>query len=623
VCAFYETTNCMDTSAISYRVADFLKQYLPFRVMEQEDLLGLARRGRVKFFEPHQYIVSRGSPRIHVFVVQQGTVLMWDERGAEARLLDVRGAGDVIGIDHMNGRNSYPYTARSASDVLIYAFPSEEFDAAIQKYSEARQYVSAYGSVTADRQRSEERRGPQNIFLHELAPSRSLPACGVNVTIREAAQRLIETAGDSILLVDSAEKPRGILTAQRFLEWIANGSSAADAPASALIDRDPLIVAPDASVADGVIAMFADDTEVLAITADGTLNTRAQAVVTARGLAQVFGDRPAEILDAIRKAVDVRDLRELNRRARSFVLQYLADAASSEWLAAFTSSVDANIIRRIISFAGAGKLRAAWCFCGAAGRGESLTSLAPQVVVIGDDAGAPQHCVSSHQRVLELLDECGYLPNIDATFEPRFYAATASEWKHRYDAWLGDPILKQIYAARSFFDLRFIAGDRLLWSELETAVTPAINPQVLHVVANDCLATLPPLTFFQNAVVDETGEETAIFRLEETALRPLVDVGRVFGLAAKNVFGCSTLERFATARLLVPEQASIFEEASETLRVVLWLQGRIGISQGTAGLELPPAQLSRYDQQLLRNGFRSILRLLEFTAESSWLKNLQ
>ena len=44
--------------------------------------------------------------------------------------------------------------------------------------------------------------------------------------------------------------------------------------------------------------------------------------------------------------------------------------------------------------------------------------------------------------------------------------------------------------------------------------------------------------------------------------------------------------------------------------------------QGTPGAELPPALLSRHDRQVLKSGFRSILRLLEFTADRSWLGHL-
>ena len=74
------------------------------------------------------------------------------------------------------------------------------------------------------------------------------------------------------------------------------------------------------------------------------------------------------------------------------------------------------------------------------------------------------------------------------------------------------------------------------------------------------------------------------------------------------------------ARALLPAHEKIFREASETLRIVLWQQGRIGISTGTDGSELPPALLSRYDRQILKRGFRSIHTLLEFTANPEWLK---
>jgi CBS domain-containing protein len=142
------------------------------------------------------------------------------------------------------------------------------------------------------------------------------------------------------------------------------------------------------------------------------------------------------------------------------------------------------------------------------------------------------------------------------------------------------------------------------------------------VVANECLTSLPPLTFFQDAVVDSGGEHVSTFRLEHSALRPLVDVGRVFAMATGTVLGHSTLERFATARTRLPEHEQIFREAADTFRVVLWQQGRVGISQGTSAADLPPAQLSRHDRHVLKAGFRSILRLLEFTADRAWLANL-
>jgi CBS domain-containing protein len=94
----------------------------------------------------------------------------------------------------------------------------------------------------------------------------------------------------------------------------------------------------------------------------------------------------------------------------------------------------------------------------------------------------------------------------------------------------------------------------------------------------------------------------------------------VFGIAAGRVLGGSTQERFRLARTLLPEQESIFREASETFRVVLYQQARSGIRQNSSGSQLSPAMLSHHDRQILKSGFRSILRLLEFTAAGRWLE---
>ena len=89
----------METSAISYRVADFLKRHAPFNSVDDVDLLALAGGGRVRFHEPNEYILWQGEPhRYQVFVLQQGTVSLWDESAEGARLRDIRGAGDMLGI---------------------------------------------------------------------------------------------------------------------------------------------------------------------------------------------------------------------------------------------------------------------------------------------------------------------------------------------------------------------------------------------------------------------------------------------------------------------------------------------------------------------------------------------
>jgi CBS domain-containing protein len=611
----------VETAAIGYRVADFLKTYAPFNAIAEADLLALASGGRVRFFEPNEFILWQGEPhRLQVFVIQQGTVSLWEEKPDGAEMRDVRGAGDMLGIERYTDARSCLYTARSDSDVVIYAFPAADFEMHVLKHPHAVEYVTAGSRVTANYQPPGARESLQDVRLRDLVPRHPLASCGDDTSVLEAARRMRASQGAPVVVLDAEHRARGVLTADSFLNWIAEGGTDAHQTVAVLHYDSAVTAGPNASVADGLVTMGTANAGALVITDDGRSDGRVQFVIAPGDLAPLLGDDPAALVSEIKTAATARDLHGLNRRARKFILEHLHGAASVEWLMRVAHLVDAAIVSRIVELAG--DLPVSWCFASASGRGESLTRAAPTVLAVyGDDVHAAD-ADATFAHVREGLLECGYLPEFEPSFETGFYAASATEWASRYLGWVRDPVGQETYRARSLFDVRPVCGDRAIWDRIRSSVADAMNPAFIHLLANDCLDTLPPLTFFEDTVVDTFGEHTDTFRLEYSALQPLVDVGRVFALAARDAFGRSTLERFATASALLADHEAIFREASDTLRIVLWQQGRVGIGQGTRGEELPAKLLSRHDRQVLKGGFRAILRLIEFTAGREWLKRL-
>ena len=201
----------MDTSAISYRVADFLKQHPPFHAMEEADLLALAAHGRVRFYEANEFISWQGEPhKLHVFVIQQGTVLVWDETGGHAELRDVRGAGDLLGVEQFNGARACLYSARSASDVVLYGLLATDFEALVLKYPYGRHYVEALGRVTGDFQRTDERSDPRRMFQNEV--TRPPQVCQPQDSVAEAARVMALTGADALAVVDAESRLIGALT---------------------------------------------------------------------------------------------------------------------------------------------------------------------------------------------------------------------------------------------------------------------------------------------------------------------------------------------------------------------------------------------------------------------------
>ena len=159
----------METNAISYRVADFLKQHPPFHAVAEADLVSLAAHGRVRFYEAEDFVLWQGEPhRAHVFVIQQGTVSLWDEANGRSLLRDILGAGDMLGLERFNGARNCAHTVRASSDVVVYTFPTEDFADLLDKYPHATQHVAAHAGVTSGYNPAGARQDPHQLFLHDV-----------------------------------------------------------------------------------------------------------------------------------------------------------------------------------------------------------------------------------------------------------------------------------------------------------------------------------------------------------------------------------------------------------------------------------------------------------------------
>jgi CBS domain-containing protein len=610
----------MNTSAIRYRVADFLKQYPPFTAMDERDLVALAANGRVRFYEANEFVLWQGEPhKAHVFVIQQGTVSLWDERSGDAELRDVRGAGDLLGVEQFHGARAVLYSVRSTSDVVLYGFSAEDFGTLLTKYPYAAEFVSAIGSVAGDFRPADDRTGPQRMFLHEVASH--LQACSDTDRVSDAARMLAHTGAEALAIIAAGSQLAGIVTPGALMSWFADGGRHDD-PLSALEVEIPPTVGPDASIADGVIAMGGARADALALTSDGTSTGRLLTLVTPRDLAPVFGDQPAAIIRDIRSAAGADSLRALNQRARACALRFLTSATATDWIARFTTAVDLAILNRLITAKSSYGSSACWCVYDASGRGESIVRRQPGVIVIHDASESTGGLEERYAAVMDDLAACGYLAADSRPPDCSFHVASVREWKRRYSAWIENPVIEDMARNRALLDVRPVYGEPALWRQVRDHVAAAADRDIVRVLAHDCLANLPPLTFYHDAVIEQSGEQTTVFRLEHNVLRPLVDLGRVLGMAARDVMGTSTIDRFGSARRLLPAHESIFRDAAETLRIVLWQQGRVGISEGTDGSVLPPSLLGRHDRHVLKSGFPVIHRLLEFSADPAWLDEI-
>ncbi|MCX6595825.1 MAG: cyclic nucleotide-binding domain-containing protein [Acidobacteria bacterium] len=612
----------MQTSAIRYRVADFLKQHAPFNVMELPDLLRLAERGRVKFHESEEFVYWQGGAhRDHIFVIQQGTVCLVEQMEGQERRRDILGAGEVLGLERFLGATTYRYSARTASDVVLYALPADDFSPLLDRYPSLQQYLATHAAVTA----GDADAGDTPPVAAQPLRARMLEEpflIGPEETVAQAAAEMLQRNAGALIVADAEGRLVGTLTRDQLLLGLAqtNGParlSGASAKVADWMSADPPLIAHDAPVSDALVLLTQQATA-LVVTSDGSRTGTLRGVLSRGAAALALADDPLDILGAIEASSGTAQLAQLRARAEAFVLSQLVNARSVDWLARFSHRVHHRVLRRLTAIAPA---EICWCFLGAAGRGELVTPMAPVLAALVPDRVLLPVATEALGRITQALAECGYRQPEDA-LDPVLCCATIDDWTSRFETWISDPVLSGISLARPFFDAAPLDPAHPLWHVLQSRVVDEVRarPALTALMANDCLEHLPPMTFFEDGVVEDTGQKSNVFHLQRTAIGPLADAGRVLGIAAGMVLGASTLERLQAARRLLPAHENLLRDAEQTLLVVLYHQARTGIREGSDGATIPPAALSRPERQVLKTAFRSLTQLLEVTAEWGWQK---
>ncbi|MDA1235724.1 MAG: DUF294 nucleotidyltransferase-like domain-containing protein [Acidobacteria bacterium] len=626
----------MNTATIRYRVADFLSRHTPFQFVEQADLLSLAGSGRVRFHEKDEYIFRQGEPRKeYVSVIQQGMVDLHEETPTGTRLRDRLGEGELLGIGRFLDAKNYLYTGKTSGDVLLYRFPAAEFDRIVAKYPQVAAYLSAYFSATPSRvEGTADAWGiapGDPVALRELSVRR-LAVVDESTSLREIASILNTNHAEAVVVQDPLEKPIGLVTMRDVVQRIADGASSSEWATATLDDEPPATALPGLTANEYFLRLAQNHGRPLVLTAGGEPGTPAVGLISANDLSLLAGVNPTLLSIESGYCDNAQQLGRLVQRSRAITLGALSEASRAEWSAQMAGELCGAVVSRLIQLAeqealDAGlqrpELRSSWLFFGGAGRQELMTWFDVDIGLVfedGVDLARPevdQWFARIAKRVDADLQEAGFrftdsafrISNLDMR-------QSLQQWTAKFRAWVSQPTESRLYESRSYFDFRCFYGDAALAEELRDGMFAAVagSPRFLALLAGSCLAQMPPLTFFQGLVVDDGGNQSDMLDLRRSAVFPLIDSARVFGLA-RATRQPGTFDRLSGAAELLPGSRDTFEAAKEAYRVTLQQRGRAGLLASDDGVHIRPSSLSKYEQQVLKGAFRSILELLELTGE--------
>ncbi len=635
----------MRTSVIKYRVADFLKRYPPFNEMSDLDLLDLAASGRVVFHESDEYVFQKDDSRGSViWVIQQGRVHLLAGSNEDQQLRDILGEGDMLGLGRFLGNTSYRYSAKTASDVILYSIDAATFEAATKRNPAVSRYLAAHFSISeryAELNASES--STAGTIAHKAVTERSwLDASGPDgdslrgylVTVergsslRDAARRMKESNSDWLAATDNDGKPLGLLGHDILLDQIASNADLAGVTVDLVMNREFLTAPANCAISDYFLRMMGGRSTVLAITEDGTREKRLLGILDASRLSLFSGWNPALLAQEILQRGSLTDCGRLLDQSTAIVADALVDPASVDQSARIASELLDALSERMIRKAQlalasngleAPSLGHCWLTFGGSARRENFPFRQPDIGVVFADTteqealAARDYFSAVIESVAELFSGAG-LPRSNGQTDPR--CRSLAEWNEYLASRICNPIGHAVYATREVFDFRPLCGETAIAYKLQDLVIVALkaSSSFIPVLANDTMSNLPPLTFFRGVVIELDGAMRETLDIEKTLLNPITDAARVFGYASMDLATTNTLKRLEHAVAAMPRGASVLLEAAEAFRIASYQVARVSRQSGVTSSLIEPSTLNRYDQRRLKTAFNAIQGLLELTA---------
>ena len=196
------------------------------------------------------------------------------------------------------------------------AWRAAQFESTVDRYPAVRRFLAAHFSVSGNlgfnRTSWLEADAPSLEFLRAR-----LAVLPPGASTKDAAAVLAGSRSGVVALVDEGGRPKGTITALDLCLAPAGPTCAAARPC-------PPTIASPLSTRTAVREMLRSRLDQLAITADGTRDSRLEAILTASELALFCGRDPVRLVGAIRHAASAAEIAPLVRLATGMVREGVA-----------------------------------------------------------------------------------------------------------------------------------------------------------------------------------------------------------------------------------------------------------------------------------------------------------
>jgi CBS domain-containing protein len=619
---------------------EFLRNVPPFQFLDEAVLRKVAVSASLEFYPRGEVVLSQDGPASDSLrIIKKGGVKVHvNAAGGEEVLIDYRGEGDAFGFLSLVSGDKSRASVTAVEDTICYLIPRKTITSILDvnpAFTEffVKSFLSKYIDKTF-----QEMEGRSLLYgggdkLLFTTPVGELATKGVrtgqqDMSIKEAAEEMSRWKISSLVIVDNAGVPVGIVTDRDLREKVVARSRSVADPVSGIMSVSLIKVDARDYCFEALLRMIHYNIHHLLVVDEGRL----KGVVTNHDLMLLQGTSPASLAKEIEGQQTVEDLVPAAKKTNKMIALLLKEGAKASNITRCISEINDRLVRKIMEITerkcGPPPVPFCWIVYGSEGRKEQTFKTDQDNAIIYRDPAteAEERSAAGYfERFAALANEslvkCGFPPCTGGYMasNPKWRRPLAA-WKEYFSSWIYAPVSDAVLFSVILFDFRPVYGDLSLGETLRSHLMATVKEQgiFLKFLANMAVALRPPLGFFKTFVVEKSGEHKNELNLKTRVIAPLIDIVRLLSLE-QGVEETSTLERLDVLRerhSLVAEFGQEIEHAFEFVSL-LRIHHQYGCIEAGAEPDnfVDPDRLTNLEKKTLKEACQLISRLQDALAK--------
>lgn len=467
------------------------------------------------------------------------------------------------GISILLNRKKALKSVMAKRGTVVYSLPRKEFLKLCQAYDEFFQYYTTdYGRRMLDEEFSHFVKTPASFEESYIAAEqlysrkidgityKDIVACPPETPIYQAAKYMSENRVSCLFIEDKDHKILGYATDITLRDNVIAKRINVDTPIADVMDNPIVSISHQAYLYEAVLMMFSTKTRYLLVEKEG----RYVGFLSRNRILSEQGQSPLVFIQSVKLAETIEELRQKWNYVPQIIKQLLGRGINAEItnqvITTIADTIAIKVIERVAREMGEPPAKFVFMVTGSEGRKEqSLKTDQDNAIIYEDKANEQREMVREYfltfaTKVSDYLNEIGfsYCKGGYMASNPE-WTHSLSHWKRNYKKWIEDSVPENAIKFSTFFDCRFLYGDRNIIEELKLFLDEELqkpNDRFFAFTAKNALQYEPPLTFFRN-IKTETIDKAEVFNIKN-AMTPIVDLVRVYALQ-KRIYQENTGER--------------------------------------------------------------------------------